>query len=167
MISLHQGQHGNSVNLSELLQVINSPDQFKAKIEALNESAQAHREAAEAHISAKQEHDAAAAAAEKQMQDAKAALAELQSQQNQLNATLVKINTESKQLEAAKGDHQAAVAAHTQRVEEHGVKAKALSDWEVRAAAKERELKERSDTITAAEAEIFKATTRIRELLPK
>ncbi len=178
MISLHSAQRGGSVNLSELIYVVNNPDQFKERIDALNAAAQkrqdalnvatkGHRDAMEASYKAKLEHDAAALEAHKQQDAATAAAADLQRRQTQLNETVSRIDAESKRIEAEKNALEAAKTVHAAAVVAHVVKSKALSDLDVQARAKEQELQARHNAITQIEAEIMRATKRIHELLPK
>ncbi len=164
MIGLHGTQREADI-LAGLLGLLNSPEQYKDKITALNEATSQHRAMMEAAHKAKQEADQAALNVEQRLALAKATEASLMEQKAALDDASAKLALHGKQLQDAKEAHATALFVHQSRVAEHERQAQLLASQQTQHAAQMALLQSREDVVQRAEVQQADRARKLREII--
>ncbi len=164
MIGLHGSQRESNV-LAGLVSLLNDPEQYKAKIDALNAAAEQHRVMMEAAHKERLFAEQAAVEVRKRTEVAEVAESALRQTQVTLDDTMAKITNEGKQLQDAKKAHDDALANHQQQVAEHEERDRQLQERLAEYEAQAQALTEREEAVRQAEYQHVERSRKLRELM--
>ncbi len=164
MIGLHGSQREADV-LAGLTTLLSDPEQYRAKIDSLKAAAEHHRVMMEGAHKARLEAKQAAAEAHKRAEAAVEAEKSLKQAQAALDDTHAQLTAKSKRLEDAVAAHEAAVSEHAGRVLAHEKRVKQLQVVYDNQQEKAKALEAREAEVRKAESHQVELTNKLHALL--